>query len=223
MGCGKDEMKGYEFLHGSETMGSEGSRGIKIFAMDSKRPFTTYQKRTGRDGLSSDDRSVIYKAAEMIEKGLWLNTALRDPEGPAKAQRYEWDVTRAFFDAGLYPIYVQRLPCGYCKEPCCIWKPWFIVTCEFGHVRLGWRKSVVHLDWVNTTIENTGDEIFPDSTSTKGNHLDRNDDHKGRMIHCWGFGDVVKVLKDLRGWNRLILGTHYPKMPFGDYRDHMEE
>lgn len=220
MGATEKEMKGYEFCWGQESVGTGGTRGVKIWLRESKRTLVVPQKRRGYDGLDKDDWMAVHKAADELEKAIWFNTVKRDPEGPALRLRYRHDITRAFFDAGLDPIYVEEIPNEYCKDPCCFHRPWFNVTCEFGHVHLGWRKSVVHLDWAKTEITHTGNEIFPDSTSTKGGmNYDSGDGLKGRYIHCWGFGDVVRVLKDLRGWNRLVLGTHYPKLPFGDYRD----
>ena len=69
-------------------------------------------------------------------------------------------------------IFVEEIPNGYCNEPCCSRLPWFIVTTPVGHIKIGWRKRVINIDWTNTLQKKNGHELFPNEDVTKSMEYD---------------------------------------------------
>jgi hypothetical protein len=59
--------------------------------------------------------------------------------------------------------------------------PWWIVTTEFGSIRIGYRKRVIHIDWINTNRRG----VVTEDDVTK-------DDY---MVHAWNLGTAVTYLK----------------------------
>jgi hypothetical protein len=59
--------------------------------------------------------------------------------------------------------------------------PWWIITTEFGSIRVGRRKRVIHIDWINTNRRG----IVTEDDVTKEDY----------MVHAWGVGKAVTYLK----------------------------
>ena len=97
----------------------------------------------------------------------------------AKTQRQE---ILGLFDA---PIYVETIPNGYCNEACCKHLPWFKITTSIGRFKVGWRKHVMHIDWLETVAKKTAEALFPDDPTTKD----------GRMIHAQSWEDARRYIK----------------------------
>lgn len=62
--------------------------------------------------------------------------------------------------------------------------PWWIVTTELGDIRLGWRKRVIEVDWVNTNRRG----IVTEDDVTKGTSL----------VHAYSLSKLVQYLKAIR-------------------------
>ena len=73
-------------------------------------------------------------------------------------------------------------------------RPWFLVTSPIGHIKIGWRKSVINIDWSRSVVKKSGMELFPDENVTRG---DARDDGGGRFIHAGGIDVAIRYLKVL--------------------------
>jgi hypothetical protein len=88
--------------------------------------------------------------------------------------------TSAFEKASL-PLNLTPIPNQYGSEE---WRgPWFR-TNPF-NIKVGWRKSVIHLDWSATGIDLSA--AFEKEDVTKGDHY----------IHAWGYEKLTAYLKVL--------------------------
>lgn len=63
---------------------------------------------------------------------------------------------------------------------------WFLVKMPFGQLKMGWRKRVVELTWVDCVMRHQPD--FSNEDVTQGH----------RMIHAWGMEKLVEYLKAIK-------------------------
>jgi hypothetical protein len=92
--------------------------------------------------------------------------------------------------AGFDPIYMKAIPNEYWPEAYVkeiMRSPWYMVTTHSGHFKIGWRKSVIVLDWEQTIIPGSANQYFRSEDVTKGD----------RMIHCHGYQKLAEYLKVL--------------------------
>lgn len=94
--------------------------------------------------------------------------------------------------ARVYPgsdLQFDEIPNGYCSRECCKHLPWFIYHTPDGDIRLGWRKRVISIEW----LENY--KIFSHSFQaedvTKG--FSKSEDYS-RYIHAWGKEKAIEYL-----------------------------
>lgn len=195
-----DSLVGYTMIHGEEGWGSKGSFGIKIFVKDSEREKLDLPlNRHGKKELfnTDGDYTHVYAAAKILKVGLRGETEKLKPDfAEKKAKRKEY-YRNIFSEAGLTPVYMQELPNGYCPEGgwCCLDDPWFKITTTFGHITIGWRKSVINLDWSESDLKKSGADLFPNEDVTKGGQYSDNNKH---FIHCWGDKKAIEYLKVLK-------------------------
>ena len=82
---------------------------------------------------------------------------------------------------------IRAIPNEYYSTDPAWFGPWFIVETEWGPLRIGWRKSVINIDWSGTEIRHDGDVLFKDENVTCGR----------QMIHAWGKDKAIEYLKKL--------------------------
>lgn len=68
--------------------------------------------------------------------------------------------------------------------------PWFIVSTPDGEIKIGWRKRVINISWLDTYKPFT--EIFENEDVTRG--FDKYQD-KERFVHAWSVDKCVEYLK----------------------------
>lgn len=125
--------------------------------------------------LAEEEATLVRKyCSELHEKLLFL----RQKNDGAAIIAGE-DEVKALTNCFKGPIFVERIP------SCCANRPWLIVTTKIGRIKIGWRKSVIQIDWSDSTVNDFADELFPDEDVTKS----------GRVIHAWSLEDAVKYLK----------------------------
>jgi hypothetical protein len=96
----------------------------------------------------------------------------------------------AFMGAGFEDPEFRAIPNEYC--PCEICAPWFLVeTQELGFVKVGWRKSVIKIDWSRSQKAHTldGMQIFADQTNVT---------HERSFTHAYGYEKASEYLRRLR-------------------------
>lgn len=155
-----------------ETMGgSYGWLGIKILVAGQKLPDLTQQ--------------AIWKAAstarDSIQEELIAAIIAADPAAQESAK-----ASRAAMLA-LFPgrIFVEEIPNGYGVDAFTRLLPWFVVTTEVGRFKIGWRRSVIAIDWTETRGCKTAEELFPNEDVTKGK----------QDIHAWNYEKAAEYIK----------------------------
>lgn len=129
-------------------------------------------------GLDKDDfkgsknlRLAGYDAVDKIRDEILRLIRSNDDERKQKVN----SVKQSLMDCFDGPIYVEEIPNGYCSSWCCEDKHWLKVTTEIGHFVIGWRSSVIQLEWNETIVSQTSKDLFPDnhqSNSTRSVHVD---------------------------------------------------
>lgn len=190
-----NSLEGYTMVHAEESWGEKGNFGIKIYVKDTERD--ALEIPVNRHGVKAKydtdgDYKSIYDAVKILKDGIRSATERLKPDFEQKrAQRLVY--YRSFFErAGIAPVYVEKLPNGYCSNFCCLDHPWAKVTTTFGRFTIGWRKNVINLDWTESEIKMSGEELFPHENVTKGGPGEE------RFIHCHGVEKAVEYLKVLK-------------------------
>jgi hypothetical protein len=142
--------------------------------------------------LTEKDKSVLRKHSEAIEEEFAALTALADPELEKKKFEEKMAILRLFPEE--LQMYVEEIPNGYCSRPCCYHKPWFIVTTpQKGRITIGWRKSVIAIDWKDSAIKEKAEVIFPKEEVYPGCAVTKVD----WMIHAHGEEKAREYIKVL--------------------------
>ncbi len=151
-----DPRLGYIKLASYDELGSNGF-GLQVWIKipeDSRPPEKTL------DDLSH--------ATSELYRQLVRETRNTAPEAVAWARKER----AALVDLFNEPIYVEDVPNEY--DPMSN-RPWLVVTTRVGHIKLGWRKRVISIDWSRTQYCQTSSELFADENVTK----------EKRLIHAW--------------------------------------
>lgn len=163
---------GYEIAYAEESWGRQYF-GLMILVMMSERKL--------------HEKDDFYRVADKIKEDLGRVSAELDPEGPATREAWRANIAGIYQRAGVESIYMEPIPNGYCHRACCLNKPWFRVTSKIGHVTIGWRKQVISIDWGNTVIKKSGEELFPFDKVTKSE----------TGIHAWDEHAAVMYIRRL--------------------------
>ena len=173
-----DELRelGYRQVHlhehgGSIRDGSDGL-GLRIFV------------RMGRE-LTTEDERTILRASDLLMDGLDRESVRMDSRVAAIAANQRTELVSLF----PQPIFVETIPNGYCSQACCSGYPWYIVTTTRGRVKIGWRKHVIEIDWTDSTVRQSAEELFPQEDVTR----------IGCMIHAWGLGNAREYVRRVLG------------------------
>lgn len=211
---------GYTLAHATESHGDEGSFGAILLVM---RPKATERALVALQEAHNEDLHTARpgRTPHEIESGIWYRTgddvmkilraqALRlNPETEERRQKTRAEMTECFVEAGVGTIYVEEAPNEYHsdRDPYKEFEPWYVFTTAFGHVKVGWRRSVLVLDWSRTSLKARdpetirrrkdytdpvttvlADELFPKADATKDKF----------WIHVWGYKALVEHLRVLQ-------------------------
>ena len=142
-----------------------------------------------------EDRRRISPHREAIHETLLTLSEERDPEGPARRANLQSEIEAVFLRAGLGPIFVEEIPNVYDLGWCGIHRPWFMVTTPIGHIKIGWRKSVLNIDWSRSVVRGSGLALFPNEDVTRGAASNMGGE---RYIHAWSYEKAIEYLSRLR-------------------------
>lgn len=96
-----------------------------------------------------------------------------------KLQRQQKEFEEIFSSVyDLKQLIFKPIPNEYCACDSC--PPWFIVTTPDGQIKIGWRKRVINIEWLEDY--KTFDEKFDSEDVTKGFGICGDE----RYIHAWG-------------------------------------
>lgn len=144
--------------------------------------------KIGRE-LTENDQRAIYKWMDELEKDLSAESARLNPDNIAWKAAWLVKVTEMFTAAKLAPVYVKEIDNEYCGSRCCPHRVWCLVTTRLGVIKIGWRKSVIVIDWYASDCLLTPDEVSSDDV-TKGD----------RDIHAHGYEKATEYLTKIGGY-----------------------
>lgn len=153
-----------------ESYGGNGNKCIIEIYVDAGREFTKEEKQAFNDA-----RELISKAVSQASYALNKEYQRQGAEDTQK-------IIDLFKD---HKIFVQRIPNEYWAGD--VHNPWLIVTTPVGHIKLGWRKRVINIDWSSTIIEAKAEDLFPDEDVTKYD----------KSIHAWGYEKAQEYINKL--------------------------
>lgn len=111
------------------------------------------------------------------------------PDYQEKRQKIISDL-KGLFDN---PIYCKEIPNEYWgKDSGYGWSsPWLLATTTKGVIKIGWRKRVINIDWSQSDVTKTAEELFPNESVTKGSYSNP------RFIHAWGYDKAKEYLNKI--------------------------
>lgn len=165
----------------SEEIGADESLGVAL-----------YLKVPERLSNSKFKDLSFYREADAILEKTRRFLQETDPDKIRQRQDHFFMLKELFTRAETGPIFAKEIPNEYCGKACCITKPWAIVTTPKGHFKIGWRKRVINIDWTESIVGGSGEELFPDEEVTKSSKYEQS-----RLIHAWGWDKAVEYLKRL--------------------------
>lgn len=166
-----------------EGYGSEGSEGWVLYLQINERM------------ISKEETWIARRAMEAMVEAIKMHRvklALTDPTHEKSILKKAWTdkIQALFVEAGLDPISTRQIENGYCKLSCCFHNPWLeVLTRNRGIITIGWRKSVMNIDWSQSEISTSGETLFRDEAVTKGFDY----------VHAWGYEKAGEYLKKLAG------------------------
>lgn len=133
---------------------------------------------------SSKIGRTISRTMEKLVEDLRMAYALERPTLTIERAANKEELLKCF---NGQPIFVEEIPNQYCPHSCCVDKPWLIVTTTKGRIKIGWRKKVINIDWSDSIIEKTAEDLFPKEDVTKDK----------KLIHAWGYDKAKGYLSIL--------------------------
>lgn len=218
------DMEGYELAYGSEGVGSDGVRGVKIFVK--RYPETAKRlkalsddKTTYRPGETPKEKEngLFYGVGRQVEELLSEQAKRLDPATWEREAKTKADFEKAFADAGLGPVFMEPIPNEYWSSA--IGDPWYNVATPIGYIKIGWRKRVINIDWARTVLMSLlkdkysseprppgGEELLPDviksgETTTLGDYY----------VHAYGYEKATKYLKAMFEHSQKPGGVRKPE------------
>ena len=134
--------------------------------------------------LNDVDESNIRECVDKLVKAMHGETASNDPEIREEASEQRAEILALF---GNKTIFVEEIPNEYCDCYRCKQLPWFLITTKKGRIKIGWRKRVIYIDWNESTIKETAEELFPGEDTTKYD----------KVIHAWGYEKAREYIDKL--------------------------
>lgn len=157
-------------LYGYSKAGSQGAFELNIQVGATKLP----------DIRSEAIQIAAIEAADIIENAIMAEVYRNDPD-MAKEVAEERSKLLGLFSGR---IFVKEIPNGYGSHAYYANRPWFVVTTDIGHFKIGWRKSVIQIDWSETVASARATDLFKDEQTSK-------DD---RWIHAWSYEDARRYI-----------------------------
>lgn len=171
------DLEGYESAYAATINGDEF--GLKMFVKTDHK-------------LTDEERGAFSRAGDAIRSAVMKESVRIDPKTASSAELERAEIVNLF--SGL--IFVEEIPNGYCSQYCCAFKPWFVVTTSRGRIKIGWRKSVIHLEWTDSAIKGDAEDIFPKEEAWPGYETTQYD----KTIHCHGYEKAREYIGRLLAW-----------------------
>jgi predicted metal-dependent RNase len=135
--------------------------------------------------LTDKDNINLMKCVDELANGLRSETANNDPEIRKDAEKQKQEILNLFADGSK--VFVKEVPNEYCNCHICKHMPWFIITTNKGNIKIGWRKRVLCINWDQSGISKTAEELFSEEQTTKFD----------KTIHAWGYEKAKEYLEKI--------------------------
>ena len=126
--------------------------------------------------LTEEETEKLGRLCRDIDKMLIPGTIAQDQEMMNSITEERQNLLAVFPEN----IFVEEIPNEYSSDPFFQMRPWFKVTTPIGHFKIGWRKRVINIDWSETRVRATADDLFPNDKVTKS----------GCSIHANSYDDA---------------------------------
>jgi len=170
----------YERVYGSESHGNYGTIGMELHLSLGKREITEADKR------------IVREAMDDLREKLWGNT-IKLNQGLQDEALAEKKALIGLFDC---IVFVEPCKNEYSNGAWGELFPWYKVTTPIGRIKIGTRKRVINIDWSETTVAESGSELFPTEDVTKGGVHYESDGNK-RYIHAWGLEKAKEYINKI--------------------------
>lgn len=133
--------------------------------------------------FTDNDRRAADKCADELINALHKETIANDEE----SIKFREETKQTLLGLFETPIFSKEIPNEYYGEnsPYSFNFPWFLVTTSVGPIKIGWRKRVISIDWSQTIVPKTAEELFKEEDTTKD----------GKLIHAWTYAKAKEYLK----------------------------
>lgn len=130
------------------------------------------------NALTEEEEMTVRYAGYDLQDKLTRLRLNRNPSNIALGEQMYGRLTECFPS----PIYVKKVDNPYWPgDPN---NMSLEVTTPKGIIVVGWRKSVIEIDWTKSDIYQDADELFPQEDVTKDT----------RMIHAWGYEKATEYI-----------------------------
>lgn len=134
--------------------------------------------------LNDVDNSNLRECVDNLVKAIHQETASNDTEIRELREKEKADILK-LFDGKV--IFVEEIPNEYCDCYKCKHMPWFNITTGKGKIKIGWRKRVININWNDSVIKESAEELFPGENTTKYD----------KDIHAWGYEKAQEYINKL--------------------------
>lgn len=154
---------------------------IEAYGYDNKKFVLELYMDIGRE-LGERDENIIREMCGRIEEGIGNETYLLNPKYQQQGIEERAKLLQLF---GEEKIFTLEIPNEYRKDDPHF--KWLMVTTKVGHIKIGWRKRVINIDWSGTIIKESGIELFPTEEVTR----------EGKSIHAYGYEKAQEYIDKL--------------------------
>lgn len=142
--------------------------------------------------LTSEERYFISEKLDDISKFISRNIRLNDPESKAARLFEKKQLLECFGDNKIYANPIKSL--YYTNSV----NPWFEVTTSKGIIIIGWRASVILINWEKSDINFEAIDLFPDEEVTM----------RDKMIHTNDYSKAAEYItvilsKEVRNYDGI--------------------
>lgn len=140
------------------------------------------------DAVSKDKMSgLLTTCLDLVHQDVCKYIAMQDKDLIENSKK-TIDNLKSLFDN---PIYVKEIPNEYYNKYSYLAVPWLLVTTTKGIIKIGWRSKVINIDWSESDVLSTAEDLFPDENVTKGDYTN------WRYIHAWGYDKAREYISKI--------------------------
>jgi len=194
----------YREVASIESMGGKSTIGVKVLVtreigfVDGIAEDGSQYKRLvfGESTLSDEECNIVSRHCEQMQEEILMSRFKRDPEVIADQIKVKESLLDCFpYMWKTIPVdmFVQEIPNQYCSRHCCLYKPWLVVTTTRGKITIGWRKRVISIDWSDSHVKATAQELFPLEDVTKVQ----------RSIHAWSYDKAKEYIQKVLDYVKI--------------------